>query len=190
MEATVLETERLNLRPWRIDDADALYRYASDPDVGPAAGWKPHESVNESREIIGTVFSAPETFAVVPKGATEPVGCVGLLFGESGNVELGDGEAEIGYWIAKPFWGQGFAPEATRCLMRHAFEDLGLSKLWCGWYEGNDKSRRAQEKCGFCFERMEEDAVNEATGETTRMCVSSLTRESWLAMFEESLDET
>lgn len=188
MEAKGTKTERLLLRPWRIDDAEALYRYASDPDVGPAAGWKPHESMNESREIIDTVFSAPETYAVVVKETNEPVGCVGLLFGENANVELCDGEAEVGYWIGRPFWGHGLAPEATRALMRHAFEDLRLTKLWCGWYEGNDKSMRVQEKCGFSFERIEEGVLNEATGETTRMYVSSLKKDDWTAISGEGSD--
>lgn len=64
MMATILETERLILRPWLEDDAGELYKYASDPDVGPAAGWPPHTSVDNSRDIISTVLSASETYAV------------------------------------------------------------------------------------------------------------------------------
>ena len=60
----VLETERLILRPFETGDAADLYAYARDPRVGPAAGWQPHESVEESREIIRTVFSEPGVFAV------------------------------------------------------------------------------------------------------------------------------
>jgi RimJ/RimL family protein N-acetyltransferase len=48
----ILETERLILRPWCEDDANELYKYASDPEVGPPAGWLPHTSVENSREII------------------------------------------------------------------------------------------------------------------------------------------
>lgn len=50
----ILETERLILRPWCEDDANELYKYASDPEVGPPAGWLPHTSVENSREIICT----------------------------------------------------------------------------------------------------------------------------------------
>ena len=63
----ILETERLILRPWCEDDAEELYKYASDPEVGPPAGWPPHTSVENSREIIRTVLSAPETYAVCLK---------------------------------------------------------------------------------------------------------------------------
>ena len=52
----MMETERLLLRPWQESDAEALYRWASDPEVGPAAGWAPHTSVENSREIIRNYF--------------------------------------------------------------------------------------------------------------------------------------
>ena len=75
----VIQTERLTLRPWREADAASLFAYASDPEVGPAAGWPPHRSIEESKEIIRTVFSAPHTFAVCLAATDEPVGSIGLM---------------------------------------------------------------------------------------------------------------
>ena len=102
----VIHTERLTLRPWRETDAENLFAYASDPDVGPAAGWPPHRSVEESREIIRTVFTAPHTFAVCLAATDEPVGSIGLMpprcESSDRSAEL---ELEVGYWVAKPFWG-------------------------------------------------------------------------------------
>ena len=63
----ILETERLILRPWNETDAESLYEYAKDDRVGPIAGWPPHTSVENSREVIKTVLSAPETYAVCLK---------------------------------------------------------------------------------------------------------------------------
>ena len=74
-----METERLILRPWQESDAEALYKYAKDPEIGPAADWPPHTSVEDSLVVIRTVFSAPETYAVVLKETGEPVGSIGLL---------------------------------------------------------------------------------------------------------------
>ena len=74
----ILETERLILRPWREDDVANLYIYASDPDVGPPAGWPPHTSVENSLEIIRTVLSAPETYAVCLKENGKPIGSIGF----------------------------------------------------------------------------------------------------------------
>lgn len=102
-----METERLLLRPWDEKDAAALYEYARDPRVGPAAGWPPHTSVENSLEIIRGVLSAPETYAVVPKSLGEPVGSVGIMLPGKGSAPMAAHEAEIGYWIGVPFWGQG-----------------------------------------------------------------------------------
>ena len=122
---TALETSRLLLRPWEETDAESLYRYAKDPAVGPIAGWPPHTSVENSREVIRSILFAPETYAVVLKQTGEPVGSIGLMFGDTvHSADIADGEAEIGYWIGVPFWGQGLSPEAVRRLLRHGFEDL------------------------------------------------------------------
>lgn len=64
---------------------------------------------------------------------------------------MAEHEAEIGYWIGVPFWGQGLIPEAVRALLARCFEELGCEAVWCGYYDGNDKSRRVQEKCGFLY---------------------------------------
>ena len=98
------ETTRLLLRPWCESDAESCYRYARDPFVGPTAGWPAHTSVENSREIIRTVLSEPDTFAVILKERPdEPVGSIGVFPTEA--PEIGS-EPEIGYWIGRPFWGQ------------------------------------------------------------------------------------
>lgn len=157
MGKAILHTERLILRPWRETDAETLYKYASDPRIGPIAGWPVHTSVENSRQIIKTVLSAEETYAVTLKRCNEPIGGVGLLIGEKSNISIGDNDGEIGYWIGIPYWGQGLIPEAVRELIRHGFEDIGLEKIWCGYFEGNENSHRVQEKCGFEFHHTEKD---------------------------------
>ena len=148
----MIETSRLILRPWQDEDAASLFRYASDPDIGPIAGWPPHTSVEHSLEIIRTVFSAPEVYAVVLKDTGEPVGCCGIMFADGlHTADMHQREAEIGYWIGKPYWGQGLIPEAVKALLSRCFNDLALDAVWCGCYEGNAKSKRVCEKCGFKF---------------------------------------
>ncbi len=143
----MMETERLLLRPWQESDAEALYRWASDPEVGPAAGWAPHTSVENSREIIRTVLSEKGTFAVLLKGGDGgPIGSVGVFPTE---IPVGKGEPEIGYWIAHPYWGQGLVPEAVEELLRWQFQEMGVQRVWCAHSPENEKSRRVQEKCGF-----------------------------------------
>lgn len=93
-----------------------------------------------------------ETYAVCLKKDNKAIGSIGLLIGEKSNIDIPSDEAEIGYWIGVPFWGQGLIPEAVRELMRYAFEDLQIKKLWCGFFDGNLKSKRVQEKCGFQYQ--------------------------------------
>lgn len=123
----MIETERLILRPWSESEAEELFKYASDPDIGPIAGWNPHSSVDESLEIIRTVFTAPETYAVVLKSTGKPVGSCGIMFSNGlHSAEMGTEEGEIGYWIGKPFWGQGIIPEAVMALLHRSFDELKL----------------------------------------------------------------
>lgn len=152
-----LKTERLIMRPWRESDAENLYEYAKDPNVGPIAGWPVHTSVENSREIIRDVLSAEETYAVCLKEDGKAIGSIGLMVGAASNLSIPDTEGEIGYWIGVPFWGRGLIPEAVNELLRHGFEDLKLDKIWCGYFEGNTKSKRVQEKCGFVYHHTNKD---------------------------------
>lgn len=139
----IFETERLIMRPWKESDAESLYKYAKDPEVGPIAGWPIHTSVENSKEIIRNVLSAPETYAVCLKENNMAIGSIGLMIGKASNLDLPDTEGEIGYWIGVPFWGKGLIPEAIRCLLKYGFNKLQLTKIWCGYFEGNQKSKRA-----------------------------------------------
>lgn len=173
------ETKRLMLRPWVETDAGNLYKYASHPDVGPMAGWPAHTSVNHSLGIIRRVLSGPETYAVVPKEVGHPVGSISLMLGEESNLTIPDTEGEIGYWIGVPYWGQGLIPEAVREIMRHGFEDLSLDRIWCGYFDGNTKSRRVQEKCGFHYHHTIENVPCALEGVLRTEHVTCLTREEW-----------
>ena len=174
----MLETKRVILRPWKDEDADELYKYAKDPRVGPMAGWPPHTSVENSREIIRGVLSDPETYAVVLKSTGKPVGSVGIMIQGKGSAPMKAHEAEIGYWIGVPYWGQGLIPEAVCLLQRRCFEELGCTAIWCGYFDGNEKSRSVQEKCGFIYHHSEEVEVS-LLGERRTEHFSYITREQW-----------
>ena len=142
-----IETERLVLRPWREDDAADLYRFACDLEVGPAAGWAPHRDVADSLNVLRTILMKDQTWAITIKPSDEPVGSVGVFPG--GQAEQ-HGEYEIGYWVARPFWGRGIAPEAVKALLSLYFS-FGAERMWCAHAETNARSRRVIEKCGFSY---------------------------------------
>ena len=176
-----LQTERLLLRPWRESDAPALFKYAQSPNVGPIAGWPPHQSEDESREIIRSVLSDSETFAVVLKATNEAIGSIGIMTAQSSihSAPIAEDECELGFWIGEPFWGKGLIPEAVHELLRYAFEGLAMSIVWCGYYDGNVKSQRAQGKCGFKYSHTEEQKPVPLLGEVRTEHFTKLTLEEW-----------
>ena len=93
----ILETERLILRGFTENDAVDVYKYASDPDIGPIAGWPTHQSVEESLDIIKNVLSDKETYAICLKEDGKAIGAIGLKLGEQTDLTDRDDECEIGY---------------------------------------------------------------------------------------------
>lgn len=175
----ILQTERLTLRPWRESDAEAMYTYARDPEVGPPAGWPPHKNVEESRMIVEKLMGCPEAYAICLQGTDGPIGCIDLKMKDRTDLTDRDDEAELGYWLGKPFWGRGIMPEAVREMLRHAFEDLGMQRIWCAYYEGNEKSKRVQEKVGFRYQWTTENVDVPLLGEQRTGHVNALTRLEW-----------
>ncbi len=145
----IFKTPNLILRPWKESDAECLYHFAKNPNVGPIAGWPPHKSVEDSLNIIRTVFSKRETYAVVKDDI--PIGCTGLLFHPDTNHWWGENSAELGYWIAQEYWGKGFAVEASEVIVKRAFDDLGVERIFASFKNENTRSMRVLEKLGFKY---------------------------------------
>ena len=174
-----LETPRLLLRPWEDADAQALYRYAKDPRVGPIAGWPPHKDLDDSRRILKEILQTEESYAIVLKERNEPIGSIGLR--RDSDLASGEKERELGYWLGVPFWGNGYMPEAAKALLRHAFEDLGMEIVWCGYYEGNAQSKRVQEKLGFRFQWKSEHLFVSQMNEYRVGYVNRMTRDDYVS---------
>ena len=146
----MIETERLILRPWQEEDAEALFRCASDPEVGPRAGWPPHQSIEDSRETIRTIFHNDHTWAMLLKETNEIVGCMGYYVHGESNIPIGANDVELGYWVARPHWNQGICTEALSRMIDYCFCEKGFQTLWCDCFVDNPASGRVMEKCGFC----------------------------------------
>lgn len=144
-----METERILLRLWRDDDAEALFRYASDPEVGSRAGWPPHESVEESLEIIHTVFHNDTNWAIVLKDTGEAIGAIGYVPTPESNLPARESEPLIGYWVGRPYWNQGICTEALELMLDHIRKTTDIKSLISSHYYDNPASGRVMEKCGF-----------------------------------------
>ena len=177
---TVLTTERLTLRPWRLSDLEDFYAYASVDGVGQMAGWKPHANREESQAILDSFIKKKRTFALTLDGRV--VGSLGIEeYDEKQFPELADKKCrELGFVLAKDCWGRGLMPEAVKIVVDYLFEDVGLDVILCGHFLSNRQSARVQEKCGFKhysfgtfktkFDTVEDEETN------------ILTREDWLGM--------
>ena len=178
MSEMILETPRLWLRPFRDSDAADVYAYARDPQVGPIAGWQPHKSPEESREIIRTVFSAPGVFAMELKETGKGVGSVGYVGNHPVGVRPDCPDDEVGYALAPACWGRGLMPEAVKAVLEYGFTQLDFQRIWCGHYAGNWRSKRVMGKGGFRYQFSKTEFV-QLIGETRQSYFYVLTEETW-----------
>ena len=148
----VIETERLILRAFEEGDLNDFYEYASVEGVGERAGWKHHESIEESREILLSFIYKDIDFAICLKESGKVIGSFGINeYGLEDKLTEFDGYIgrEIGFVLSKDYWGRGLMPEAVKAVIDYLFEDLDFDFLLCGYYNFNAQSKKVQEKCGF-----------------------------------------
>ena len=174
----ILKTERLLIRPWRQSDIDDFYSYASVDGVGQMAGWKPHESKEESKIILDMFISHKKTFAL--EYQDKVIGSVGIeKYNETHFPEFENKKCrEIGYVLSKEYWGQGLMPEALKEVIRFLFENANLDVIFCGHFLWNEQSHRVQEKSGFKHYAF--DTYETAFGTTEENEVNILKREDWV----------
>lgn len=176
----VLKTERLILRPFRVDDAEAMFQnWASDKEVTKYLTWTPHQSVEETRALL-KIWEEESKQPNVYHWAIELNGeLIGdIEFGEIGWTETGN----VGYCMAKKYWGKGFMTEAFREVIRFAFEEVGLHRIEGMHAAANIGSSRVMEKCGLKYEGLKRDGFRlPSTGEWVDIVVRGILKEDYFA---------
>ena len=148
----MFQTRRLVIRNWEEADAEALYKYASDARVSEPALWPRHTSPEMSRKVISEFFMPNAyTFAIVARSVGEAIGCIGLVPAGEEYFALKGNEREVGYWVGRPFWGQGIATESLMGLIAYCRDSIGLESLLITTLATNAASQRVAVKCGFRF---------------------------------------
>lgn len=172
-------TSRLVLRPWRETDLEDFYAYARVDGVGQMAGWLPHKSIEESRNILNSFITHKKVFALEYQG--KAIGSVGIEeYTESDFPELAAKSCrELGFVLAKDLWGQGLMPEAVNAVISWLFSEKKLDVILCCHFDWNTQSARVQEKCGFRPYR--EGVHHTACGTVEKDIVNILTRGEWEA---------
>lgn len=157
LKNTILFTDRLILRPWSMDDLDDFYAYASVDGVGQPAGWMPHRSRDESRAILEKFIAGSNIFALELREDHRVIGSLGLHGTRFDALPEGENPyphlraVEIGYVLAKAYWGQGLMPEAVKAVIDWLFNEEKLDFIIDGHFDWNIQSKRVIEKCGFQY---------------------------------------
>jgi len=174
-----IETERLLLRDWNVEDVDDLYEYAKNPNVGPHGGWKPHESKTESLEIMHSLFMDKyDCWAIVYKENNKVIGSIGY----ETDVRRPDVNCrELGYAMSEDYWGKGIMTEAAKAAIRFGFEELELDMVSIYRNPLNARSGRVIEKCGFVYEGTLRQAYKIYDGTIRDVACYSMTREEFQA---------
>jgi RimJ/RimL family protein N-acetyltransferase len=138
----VLATERLVLRAPRRSDVKAIASFANDRRIAANTARIPHPyGIDDAEQFIAAVNKREGEACFVIMLECAPIGVC--------SVDLREDGPEVGYWLGVPYWGRGFATEAVRALIDHAFGDLEHETLISGARVNNPASRRVLEKCGF-----------------------------------------
>lgn len=145
-----VETERLLLRPFQETDAKSVFACCQNPNLGNNAGWKPHEDLEESREILHSLFIGQEhVWAIVLKETQQLIGSIGLLPDpkrENNHVRM------VGYWLDESHWGKGYMNESLQAVIRYGFEQLRLNLITANCYPHNIRSQEVLKRNGFIYE--------------------------------------
>ena len=150
MKLPVISTERLILRPWRMQDADDLFSYAHLPEVALPAGWNPHRSAAESTRTIRELYRG-KCLALTLRGDDRPFGNIGLhntsLCKSLHAVEV----RELGFSMSPARWGRGYMTEAAQGVIDCAFSLLGLDCILLAHFEDNARTERIAAALGFSY---------------------------------------
>ncbi len=145
-----LETERLLIRPFQEEDAEAFFACCQNPNLGNNAGWAPHKTLEESREILLNVFIGQENiWAMTLKDTRQLIGSVGIVPDpkrENPQVRM------LGYWLDEAYWGKGYMTEAVQAVINYGFGELQLSLITANCYPHNKRSQQVLERNGFIYE--------------------------------------
>ncbi|MCL2056855.1 MAG: GNAT family N-acetyltransferase [Oscillospiraceae bacterium] len=174
-----LETPRLILRAFTPDDLADLYEYAKNPNVGPHAGWPAHKSLDHSRAALRDFIKHRESWAIELAGSGKVIGSVGLhtdRLWERAGVKM------LGYVLSERYWGNGYATEAARSVIRYAFEVEKLQLLTVYHYSYNAPSRKVVKRCGFIRDGILVDAAVLPDGNITDEVCYSMTRADYRAI--------
>ncbi len=146
----IITTNRLLLRPITDNDTSDIFTYSKEDHVGPNAGWKPHESIEETRNIMTQIFlGKDDVFGIVLQKTGKLIGTIGLVDDPKRENEE---SRMLGYAIGEEYWNNGYMTEAAQAVVKYGFEVLRLELISAYCYPHNQRSKRVLNKLSFRYE--------------------------------------
>ena len=175
----VIETNRLILRNYRIDDLEDYYEYVSQKNVGPRCGWPPYTDINKAKERLEIEIPKPLQFAIVLKSNNKVIGSIELMEPDE-NTKDKNSSKEIGCLLNENYWSGGLMTEAIKVIVKYGMENLNLNEIVAGYFEPNIGSGKALSKSGLQpFKRIENYTKWYETGEDCDAIITKITKEEY-----------
>ena len=186
-----LETTRLILRKISLNNIDDIFEYASNPLVGPNAGWKPHDTKTDTEEFVKYAlkkreYGQPGVYAIYYKKNNKMIGSIEIH-------SFKEYKAEIGFVLSPKYWNKGIMTEAAKAVIVYAFEILNIGRLTYGYFIFNERSKRVCDKLEFTFEGILRKKFKNYDGQIIDEAVSSIIKEeyfngkiSWVKEFKQA----
>ncbi len=174
----LLHTERLVLRTFDPNDAVDVYAFGHNEAVSHMAGFRQHQMLEDSRRMVHDFMVGGNVWAVVEKKTGHVIGFASLHMDPS---RYTANARKLAYALGEEYWGQGYATETCRELIRHAFEELDCAVLSVNHFPFNHKSKRVIKKLGFAYEGVQRHAHDLPGGEVSDLVCYSLLRSEYEA---------
>jgi len=169
-----LETQRLILRQFTVDDAEAMFRnWAKDPEVSKFLTWPAHKDTSESKSILERWIASYDkddyyNWAIELKSLSEPIGSISVVR-QREDIRM----VHIGYCIGKRWWRQGYTSEALIRLIQFFFEEIGVNRIEARHDPNNPNSGLVMKKAGMRFEgtKRQDDITNQGLCDSTEYAI-------------------
>ena len=177
-DKVVIETERLILRQYRLEDADDVVEGLNNINVTKWLAGAPYPYTTRDAEyfINKSINEKLYNFAIVLKSENKVIGGTQLT-----NIDMYNGTAGGGIWISEKYWGHGYGTEAFGARIKYAFEVLGLRRLENGYFKENEKSHKMQLRFGYKDEGVRRQKfVSRGSGKIEDEYITGLLKDEWI----------
>jgi [ribosomal protein S5]-alanine N-acetyltransferase len=175
----IIETDRLIIRGWELDDCLDMYEFNSDEKVNPNAGCSVIKDIERIKNSLKSFISKNLSFAIVLKSENKVIGTIGMdeIAPDESLKDLK--QRHIGYRLNSNYWGKGYATEASQYFIKYLFKNLDLDLIWSSHFDFNEKSRRVIEKCGFRYKFSRNKTVKVLANRAVAELFYSLTKDEY-----------